>query len=560
MMWGMQVFLLFIGLLLLIKPLGIYMAHVLEGKRTFLTPIIHPIEKLFYVLCAIDARHEMSPARYLQSLLIFSFICFSGLFALLIMQDFPVIDAPLAFNATIAFITSTNWQSFTPETTVTNQVQQIGFTVQNFLSAAMGLSVMAAFTRALGNREARNEIGNFWADMTRVLLYILLPLSFLLALFLIWQGVIQKFDSTLFVSTLESGKDQILTMGPVASQTAIKQLGTNGGGFFMANAAHPFENPTPLSNFVQLLAMLLIPAALTITFGRMVKAKKQGWVLFGAMMILFIPALFLVINFEQAGNPLLESLGLDLSLGNMEGKEIRFGALGSSLWTVAASATSTGSLNASLDSFMPLSSLVTLALIQFGEIVWGGIGSGICGMLVYVFITVFIAGLMIGRTPEYLGKKIGAFQIKMATLIILIPTFLTLAGTALAVLTEAGQSGATNFGAQGFSQILYAFTSASHCNGSSLGGIDASSPFYNIALGICMLISRFGTIAATLALAGSFAKQNALLPAAGTLRTDTPLFTLLLVCVIIIGALNYVPALALGPVAEHLLLPLGGRG
>ena len=560
MMWGMQVFLLFIALLLLIKPLGIYIAHVLEGKRTFMTPLLLPIEKLFYVLCAIDTRHEMSPARYFQSLIVFSFICFSGLFFILLMQVFPVIDVPLAFNTAASFITSTNWQSFTPETTVTNQVQQIGFTVQNFLSAAIGLSVMAALARALGSREERNEIGHFWMDMIRSLLYIFLPLSFLLALFLISQGVIQNFDSTLSVSTLESGKEQILTMGPVASQTAIKQLGTNGGGFFMANAAHPFENPTPLSDFIQLLAMLLIPAALTITFGRMVKAKKQGWVLFGAMMILFIPALFLVITFEQAGNPLLQSLGLDSSLGNMEGKELRFGTLGSSMWAVAASATSTGSLNASLDSFMPLSSLVTLALIQFGEVVWGGIGSGICGMIVYVLLTVFIAGLMIGRTPEYLGKKIGTFQIKMASLIILIPTFLTLTGTAIAVLTETGQSSATNFGAQGFSQILYAFTSVGYCNGSSLGGINASSPFYNIILGLCMLLSRFGTIAATLALAGSFAKQKAVSPAAGTLRTDTPLFTLLLICVIIIGTLNYVPALALGPVAEHLLLPIGGSG
>lgn len=422
------------------------------------------------------------------------------------------------------------------------------------------MAVFAALARALGKKDGAGTLGNFWTDTTRGILYVLLPLSTIFALFLVSQGVVQTFASAIETSSLENGSPTVLLVGPVASQVAIKQLGTNGGGFYAANAAHPFENPTPLSNFLQILALLLIPAALTITFGKMTGNERQGAMLLIVMTLLLAPTLVLTSAVEQKGNPLVTALGVESSLGNMEGKEVRFGAADSALFAATAGASAGGSLNASLDSFMPLGSLVPFVHLHLGEVVFGGIGLGLCGMLVYVFLTVFVAGLMIGRTPEYLGKKIGVFEMKMIALVLLTPAFLTLFGTALAVASEAGRAGATNPGAQGFSQILYAFSSASNANGSAFGGIAAGGDFYTIALGLCMILGRFIPIAALLGLAGRFAKQTPLAQTNGTLKTDTPLFAFLLISLILLtGALAYTPALVLGPGAEHILM-FNGKG
>lgn len=541
--------------LLCARPLGFYVARVLAGEKTFLAPILGPLEKAFYVFCGVSADDGMTAAEYCKSLLVFSFVCGVGLFVALVQaQDIPVVTAPMAFNIASSFLTGTNWQSYVPETTVTNATQQFGLTVLNFLAAAVGLAVFAALARALGKKDGSGTLGNFWADMTRGVLYVFLPLSVLFAFFLIAQGVVQTFSSSVCVYALEDGAQSVLLTGPVASQVAIKQLGTNGGGFYAANAAHPFENPTPLSNFSQMLALLLVPAALTMAFGKMVGNVRQGGMLLAVMTVLFVPTLFATSAFEQKGNPLLASFGIDaFALGNMEGKEVRFGAIDSALFATTAGASAGGSLNASLDSFMPLGSLVPLAHIHLGEVVFGGIGLGLCGMLVYVFLTVFVAGLMIGRTPEYLGKKIGVFETKMIALILLTPVFLTLFGTACAVASEAGRLGATNPGAQGFSQILYAFSSASNANGSAFGGVAAGGDFYAVGLGLCMLLGRFVPILAFLGLAGSFARQAPLAATSGTLRTDTFLFAFFLVSLIVLtGVLSYTPALMLGPGAEHV--------
>ena len=540
-------------LLLAIKPLGLYMAAVLEGHPPIFKTLLKPTEQFIYWTCKIDPESPMGWKDYTLSLLIFSVVSIIALFAILFFQSYPELPFDLAFNAAISFVTNTNWQSASPETTISVTTQMIGFTVQNFLSAAVGIAVMAAVARGL-SRSKTEDLGNFWVDMTRTILYVLLPLSSIFALILIAQGVVQTFGTLVPFTTLESNASHTLMTGPVASQVAIKQLGTNGGGFFAANAAHPFENPSPLTNFLEMLAILLIPAAMPLTFGKMVGKIKEGRVILLSMLIILLLFIVPSVMTELGGNPLLPH-DINQTLGNMEGKEVRIGAASSALWAAVTTAAANGATNASIDSFMPLSGMVSLILIQFGEIVFGGVGSGLYGMLVCVMLTVFIAGLMIGRTPEYLGKKIGVFEMKMTSLVILIPAITTLVGAAYAVLSADGQLGATNPGAQGFSQILYAFSSASNNNGSALAGINANAPFYNILLGIAMLIGRFSIIIAVLAIAGSMGKKTTVPSSAGTLDTTTILFTLLLIgVVILVNVLTYIPALMLGPIAEHLNL------
>ncbi len=446
--------------------------------------------------------------------------------------------------------------------------QMLGLSVQNFLSAATGMAVLVALIRGFQCVQA-GTIGNFWVDMTRSTLYILLPFSFIFALFLVGQGVVQTFKPYYVVPVVEQVSStsntervtQTIAVGPAASQIAIKQLGTNGGGFFNANSAHPFENPTPLSNFFEMLAILLIPAALCYTFGILVGDTRQGWAILAAMTVVFVALLVPTASLEQSGNPNLAAIGVDQSVslsqsgGNMEGKETRFGIVNSAIWATATTAASNGSVNAMHDSFTPLGGLMPMWLIQLGEVIFGGVGSGLYGMLIFALIGVFVAGLMIGRTPEYLGKKIEAFEMKMASVIILIPAFLILGGTALAVMIEAGKSSVANPGAHGFSEILYAFSSASGNNGSAFGGLSANTPFYNIALGICMLLGRFGIIVPVLAIAGSLANKKSIPVTSGTLATHTPLFVMLLIgTVVLVGALTFVPALALGPVVEHIIM------
>ncbi|MEQ1545344.1 potassium-transporting ATPase subunit KdpA, partial [Methyloglobulus sp.] len=462
-----------------------------------------------------------------------------------------------------------NWQGYSGEVTMSYLTQMLGLTVQNFVSAATGMAVLVAMIRGF-QRKNTATIGNFWVDLTRGLLYILLPLSLIFSFFLVSQGVVQTFKPYVQIPLVEQvqanpqpeqANTQIIAVGPAASQVAIKQLGTNGGGFFNTNSAHPFENPTPLSNFLELLAILLIPAALCHSFGTMINDTRQGWAILTTMTLVLLGALLVTLHYEQAGNPLLTALGVDQSPsltqsgGNMEGKETRFGIVNSVLWATATTAASNGSVNAMHDSFMPLSGMVPMCLIQLGEVIFGGVGSGLYGMLVFAIIAVFVAGLMIGRTPEYLGKKIEAFEIKMAAIVILIPAFFILMGTALAVLTDAGKAGIANPGAHGFSEILYAFSSAAGNNGSAFAGLSANTPFYNIVLGIIMLFGRYGIIIPVLAIAGSLAAKKSVPITVGTLPTHTPLFVLLLIAtILLVGALTFVPALALGPIVEHLQL------
>jgi K+-transporting ATPase ATPase A chain len=493
-----------------------------------------------------------------------------------------------SFNTAISFITNTNWQGYGGESTMSYLTQMLALTVQNFVSAALGMAVVIALIRGLA-RQSAQTLGNFWVDLTRGTLYILLPLSIVFALVLVAQGVPQTLSAYKTVPLVESveydnpkldaagqpvkdekgnpvtekatQKEQVIAVGPVASQIAIKQLGTNGGGFFNANSAHPYENPTPLSNFLELLAILLIPAALCYTFGRMVGDTRQGWAVLAAMTIVFVALLAVTVGAEQAGNPALAKLGVDQTAsatqagGNMEGKETRFGVVNSALWATATTAASNGSVNAMHDSFTPLGGLVPMWLIQIGEVIYGGVGSGLYGMLMLVIVGVFVAGLMIGRTPEYLGKKIEAYEIKMASIAVLVPLFTALFGTAVGVMTDAGRAGVANPAAHGFSEILYAFSSASGNNGSALAGLSANTPFYNTALGIVMFFARYWIIIPVLALAGSMAAKKKVPAGAGTLETHTPLFIFFLIgVVVIIGALTFIPALALGPIVEHLAL------
>lgn len=563
-----QVALYFAVLLACVKPLGSYMADVYMGKRVWLSPVLAPVERVFYWLAGIDPERETGWKEYAAHLLLFCFGGFLLLYSLLLMQGalplnpqhFPGLAPDLAFNAAASFVTNTNWQSYGGEMMLSHFSQTVGLAVQNFLSAAGGMAVLAALVRGMARRQSAT-IGNFWADLLRGCLYVLLPLSLLYAALLGSQGVVQTFGDDVKAPLLESSeehKEQMIAVGPAATQVAIKQVGTNGGGFFNANSAHPFENPTPLSNFLEMLAILLIPASLCYTFGKMVGDTRQGWAILAAMTLMFLPMFLICLHYEQSGNPRLEPLGITQAAeggqagGNMEGKETRFGIVNSALWATATTAASNGSVNAMHDSFTPIGGLMPLLLIEFGEVIFGGAGSGLYSMLMFVIITIFVAGLMVGRTPEYLGKKIQAFEMKMASITILVGPLAVLVGTAAAVMTEAGRAGMLNSGAHGFSEILYAFSSAGNNNGSAFAGINANTPFYNIALGLCMLFGRFWIMVPVLAAAGSLAAKNTVPPSAGTLPTHTPLFIAMLAAVIIMaGVLTFVPALALGPMAEH---------
>jgi K+-transporting ATPase ATPase A chain len=574
---------LFLGALAaLAKPLGSYMARVLEGKPCGLDRALGWCERGVYRLAGVDPQQEMGWRTYAFAVMAFNLLGIAAVYLLLRMQGvlplnpqgLPGTTPDLAFNTAVSFGTNTNWQSYGGETTLGYLAQMLGLTVQNFVSAATGIAVLAALIRGLVRRSA-TTIGNFWVDLVRSTLYILLPLSIILALALASQGVIQNFDAYQTVElvepvAVEGGEPtttQTLAMGPVASQLAIKQLGTNGGGFFNVNSAHPFENPTPLTNFLELLAILLIPAALCCTFGVMVGDVRQGWAVLAAMLVIFIPLTVGVMLAEQAGVPQYAGMGADdvasatQAGGNMEGKEVRFGIANSAIWASATTAASNGSVNSMHDSFTPLGGLIPMWLMQLGEVIFGGVGSGLYGMLMFAIIAVFIAGLMVGRTPEYLGKKIEAFEMKMASLVILIPSLFVLVGTAIAVVGpgleytvgEEVKGNLNNPGAHGFSEVLYALSSAGNNNGSAFAGLTANEPFYNTLLGIAMFAARYWLIIPTLAIAGSLARKKYSPPSAGTLPTHQPLFVVMLVStVLLVGALTFVPALALGPVVEHL--------
>ncbi|UQA55588.1 potassium-transporting ATPase subunit KdpA [Polyangium aurulentum] len=566
---------LFMGVLLgLSWPLGAYMARVYQGERTLLGRILGPLERLLYRAAGVKADEEMDWKRYALAMLLFNAAGALLTYAILRLQHVlpanPQGMAPLspdlAFNTAASFVTNTNWQAYGGETTLSYLAQMAALSVQNFVSAATGMAVLVALVRGLSQKTAET-LGNFWVDLARSALYILLPLSILVALVLVAEGVVQTLSPHGAAPLLEATRDahgnavvaQVLPLGPAASQIAIKLLGTNGGGFFNANSAHPFENPTPLSNFVEMLALVLIPAGLCHTFGRMVGDKRQGLAVLAAMTAVLVPLLLACTAAEQSGNPVLAGLGVDLAPsalaagGNMEGKEVRFGITASTTFATLTTATSCGAVNSMHDSYTPLGGLVPMWLMQLGEVVFGGVGSGLYGMLVFAIIAVFVAGLMVGRTPEYVGKKIEAFEIKMASLVILVPPILVLCGTALSVSVDAGRAGILNAGPHGFSEILYAFSSAGNNNGSAFGGLTVNTIFYDTVLGVTMLFARYWTAIPVLALAGSLAKKKLVPAGPGTLPTHTPLFVALLVgVVILVGALTFVPALALGPVVEHL--------
>ena len=558
------------SLLLLSWPLGRWLAAVAEGRLPRGLAPITAVERGLYRLAGVQPDAGMGWRSYALALIAFNVIGVLLVYALqrlqgglpLNPQDLPGVSADSSFNTAISFVTNTNWQGYGGEATMSYLTQMLALAVQNFLSAATGIVVVFALIRGFAARSAQT-LGNAWVDITRVTVYVLLPLSLVVAVFLVSQGVIQNFSPYKTVAVLDAmpAQQQTLAMGPVASQEAIKLLGTNGGGFFNANSAHPFENPTPLVNFVQMLSIFLIPAALVFMFGRLVGDPRQAWALLSAMTAIFVVAVVVVVAQEQQGNPLLTRLGADQSAsvtqsgGNMEGKEARFGIAASGLFAAVTTAASCGAVNAMHASFTPLGGAVPLVLMQLGEVVFGGTGTGLYGMLVFAILAVFIAGLMIGRTPEYLGKKIETFEMKMVSLAILVTPVLVLAGTALAVMTDAGRAGLANPGPHGFSEVLYALSSAGNNNGSAFAGLSANTPFYNTLLGVVMWFGRFGVIVPVLAIAGSLAAKKRMAQTAGTLPTHGPLFvTLLIGTVVLVGLLNYVPALALGPVVEHLML------
>lgn len=567
----LQVIIYFAALLLLVKPLGAYMAKVYQNKRLFLDTFLGPVERWIYLLSGIDPRSEMTWKTYAVSMLIFNIFGIIAIFLLQRLQGFlpfnpqgfDPVSPDSAWNTAVSFASNTNWQGYSGETTMSYLTQMLGMTVQNFVSAATGMAVLVALIRGI-IRQTTKEIGNFWVDMTRSVLYILLPLSIVLALALTSQGVVQTISQYQTVSLIQPtmlDKTQIIAVGPAASQIAIKQLGTNGGGFFTVNSAHPFENPTPFSNFLEMLSILLIPAALCFTYGKMVDDTRQGWALLTVMTVIFISLLSIAVWSEQSGNPKFSVMGIDQTHtdsnpgGNMEGKEVRFGIVNSVLWTAATTAASNGSVNSMHDSYMPLGGIVPMWLMQLGEIIYGGVGSGLYGMLAFVIIAVFVSGLMVGRTPEYLGKKIEAYEMKMASIIILIPVMVVLIGAAVALMTDAGRAGIFNPSAHGFSEVLYAFSSAGNNNGSAFAGLDANTPFYNITLGIAMFIARYWLAIPILAIAGSLANKKKVPAGTGTLPTHTPLFIAWVIGVIIIvGSLSFLPALALGPIVEQLML------
>ena len=546
-------------------PLGLFMARVFSDERTWLTPVLAPVERAIYSLAGAGRTPAgQTWARYALAVLAFNLVGWLFLYAVLRLQHVlpwnPEGMAPmapdLAFNTTVSFVTNTNWQAYGGEATLSYFSQMVGLTVQNFVSAATGIAVGAAIIRGFAGRQLKT-LGNFWVDLTRSVLYVLLPLSIVAALLLAWQGVPQNLSSYVEATTLE-GANQVIAQGPVASQVAIKQIGTNGGGFFSANSAVPYENPTPLSNLVEMLAILLIPAAFCFMFGRMARDMRQGVAIFAAMMVLFTGALALTYGSEIGGNPLVTELGIDPSAGNMEGKEVRFGVGNSALWATATTAASNGSVNAMHDSFMPLGMLAPMLQMQVGEIIFGGVGSGFYGMLLFVVLTVFLAGLMVGRTPEYLGKKIEAKEVKLAILAFLVmPVGVLLLG-ALAVVLPVSLASLQDGGPHGFSEILYAYSSGTGNNGSAFGGFGANTVYHNTMIGIAMMLGRYAMLVPMLAVAGALAAKNVSPPSAGTFPTHTPLFVVLLIAVIlIIGGLTFFPALALGPIAEHFALLAG---
>ena len=566
----------FVVLLLLVKPLGWYMARVYSQQPCGLDWLIGPIESAIYRISGIQRDQEMNWRTYAFAMLVFNGLGAVAVFLMQIGQAYlplnpqhlPAVAPDLAFNTAISFATNTNWQAYSGESTLSYFTQMLGLTVQNFVSAASGMAVLVALIRGL-TRRISDSIGNFWVDLTRSTLFILMPLSLVLAVGLVSQGVVQNLSPAVEVALLEPVTDaegkvvttQTIPLGPAASQIAIKQLGTNGGGYYGVNSAHPLENTTPVSNFLQVLSILLIAAALCYTFGDLVGDTRQGWALLAAMLLIFVPLLGVCVWAEQSGNPRLAELGVDQSAnafqggGNMEGKESRFGSAASALWASATTAASNGSVNSMHDSFTPLGGLVPMLLMQLGEVVFGGVGSGLYGLVIFAILSVFIAGLMVGRTPEYLGKKIEAYEMKMASLVVLIPPMIVLGGTAIAVSLDVGRASVTNPGPHGFSQVLYALSSAGNNNGSAFGGFGANTPFYNSLLGVAMLISRYWLMIPVLAIAGSLAKKKHTPTSAGTLPTHTPLFVVLVSgMVMLVGALTFVPALALGPVIEHLHL------
>ncbi len=562
---------LYVGLLLvLIRPLGRYMTQVFSGEPTFLDPILRPVERLIYRLSGVNPDREQHWTTYTVAMLLFNLAGFLSLYGLqrvqhllpLNPQHLGPIAPDSAFNTAVSFTSNTNWQSYSGESTMSYLVQMAGLTVQNFVSAATGIALSIALIRGFARHSAQS-VGNFWVDLVRCVLWVLLPLSLVLSLLLVWQGVPQNLKAYVRANTLEAAP-QTIAQGPVASQEAIKQLGTNGGGFFNANAAHPYENPTPLSNWLEMMAILVISAALTNTFGRMVGNQRQGWALLAAMCVIWLAGLGVTYWAEARGNPAFARYGVDMtpsdvqSGGNMEGKEVRFGIVNSAIWATATTAASNGSVNSMHDSYTPLGGVIPLVNILLGEIILGGVGSGLYGMLLFAILAVFIAGLMVGRTPEYLGKKLEAKEVKMTLLAILILPASILGFTALASVHPEGLKGPLNAGPHGFSEILYGFASGTGNNGSAFAGLSANTVFYNLTIGLAMLIGRFLFIVPMMAVAGSLARKKIVPASAGTFPTTGGLFVALLVGVIlIVGGLTFFPAISLGPVVEHLLMSVG---
>ncbi|HRH98156.1 MAG TPA: potassium-transporting ATPase subunit KdpA [Prosthecobacter sp.] len=559
-------FALYLGILALItKPMGLYLMQVLDADgRTWLDPVIRPFEKITYKLLGVDPQREQGWKQYTFAMLAFSLVGVVFTYAILRLQDvlpwnpqgLPALSHHLAFNTAVSFTTNTNWQSYGGEATMSYFSQMVGLTFHNFVSAATGIAIAAALVRGIA-RSSVKTLGNFWVDLTRTTYYLLLPLCAVFAIFLVSQGMIQNFDAYTKAATLE-GTEQVIAQGPMASQVAIKMLGTNGGGFMNANASYPFENPTPLSNFIQMLSIFSIGSGLTYYLGRMVKNQGHGWAVWAAMMVLFVGGVLVCAHFEAVGNPIHQQLGMAAADGNMEGKEVRFGIFNSSLFATITTAASCGAVNSMHDSFTAIGGLVPLFMIELGEVVIGGVGAGLYGMLVFVVLAVFIAGLMVGRTPEYLGKKIQAKEVKLAMLTLLVLTLSILGFTAWACVSDWGVAGLNNSGPHGFSEMLYAYSSATGNNGSAFAGLTANTPWYNTTLGLAMLIGRFLMIVPIMALAGSLAGKQASPPSAGTFPVNGATFTFLLIgTVLLIGALNFLPALALGPIVEHFLTGQG---
>jgi len=566
----LQIALFSVIVIALTRPFGGYMTHVFAGDRTFLSPVLRPIERAIYWLCGVDEKTEQHWLTYALAMLAFSIFGFLSLYAIQRLQavlpynpqGLDPVAPDLAFNTSVSFITNTNWQSYTPESTMSYLVQMAGLTVHNFVSAATGIALALALIRGFARREAKT-IGNFWVDLTRCVLYILLPISIVLALVFVWQGMPQNLGAYVEATTVEGAK-QVIAQGPVASQEVIKIFGTNGGGFFNANSAHPYENPTALTNFIQMLLIFSIGAALTNVLGRMVRDERQGWAIFGAMGVLFLAGVITVYTAESQPNPAFAALNVDSATtemqagGNMEGKDVRFGIADSALFATVTTDTSCGAVNSMHDSYMPLGGMIPIVNIELGEVIFGGVGSGLYGMLAFAIIAMFVAGLMVGRTPEYLGKKLEAKEVKMTIIAILFLPLSILGWTAVASAVPAGIAGIANTGPHGFSEILYAYSSATGNNGSAFAGISANTLFYNMTLAMAMLMGRFLFVLPLLAVAGSLAQKKLLAPSAGTFPTTTPLFVGLLVgVVVIIGGLTYFPAISLGPVVEQVAMNRG---